>query len=382
MIGNAARITRDDFVPYRPFRAFALFVLSWLTLCAGGAHAFSVKQEIDLGKETSKEVEKEMPISKNETWQKEINDMGACFVPHVTRKDIPYTFRIIDAKDDLNAFSLPGGYVYFTERMWKILTPDERAAVMAHEIAHCDRRHAVDQMIKSQQRALWTLPIAVLTGGAGMMLVSVANWAAAMRYSRIMEREADELGIKMTQAAGYSPAGLVTSMKKLLHIESTYNHYEISEAWKSHPDTQKRVDYLTQAALSMGVPSDELYLKRVDDPTRLGNVTSNLKDMNVVAARTSVPLRYGDKVIIKKVLWNDEKQALAPTTVATAIVLTPGNFPTLVIETTKEQSILDVMPGDGVFPSPALTSSPTPDGEPSEPDLAVPGTSGENVRMP
>src|SRR5690349_17261537 len=96
--------------------------------------AFSVNQEIQLGKEVSLEVEKEMPLSKNEKWQKDVAEMGARFVPLVKRKEIPYQFHIVDAKDQINAFALPGGYVYFTERMWKIMTPDERAAVMAHEI--------------------------------------------------------------------------------------------------------------------------------------------------------------------------------------------------------------------------------------------------------
>lgn len=320
-----------------------------LTLCVGAAWGFSIAKEIKLGEDISKEVEKEMPLSKNEQWQHDIDAMGKKFVPYLERKDIPYHFHIVDAKDEINAFSVPGGYVYFTERMWKILTPDERAGVLGHEIAHSDKRHAVDQMIGSTQRALWTIPIAILTGGAGLDFLLAGNMAMAMRYSRKMEREADEVGTKLMQQAGYNPAGMVTAMKKLLHIEAAVNHYEISQIFSSHPDTGKRIDYLGQEAKELGARPDELDLKYVEAPSCLGNITGKLKDINVFAARTASALNYGQKVQIRKVLWDDKLQALTPQPIAEATVLTPGTHPTLVVATDKEQSFIEVMEGDGIF---------------------------------
>ncbi len=94
-----------------------------------------------------------MPPSKNQKWQDEIAALGNRLVPYVTRKEIPYHFNIVADKDNtVNAFALPGGYVYFTEHMWLILTPDERAAVLAHEITHCDMRHGINEASNEQQR--------------------------------------------------------------------------------------------------------------------------------------------------------------------------------------------------------------------------------------
>ncbi|OFX14375.1 MAG: hypothetical protein A2Z18_10990 [Armatimonadetes bacterium RBG_16_58_9] len=118
-----------------------LLGLAFLGIAAGAASGFSLEDEIKLGQEVAKEVEKEMPPSENQKWQDEISEMGKRFLPYVGRKDIPYHFRIVQAREKINAFALPGGYVYFTERMWQIMTPAERAGILAHEITHCDQRH-------------------------------------------------------------------------------------------------------------------------------------------------------------------------------------------------------------------------------------------------
>lgn len=323
-------------------------------LLGGAASGFSVEKEISLGDEIAREVEKQMPLSTNEQWQQEIASLGSRLVPFVNRPEIPYKFRVLDAKDQINAFALPGGYVYFTERMWRIMTPDERAAIMAHEIVHCDQRHGVDSAIRSQQRALWTLPLVILSGGAAASyLVTLGNAVVEQRYSRKMEREADELGIRLCKKAGFDPAGAVTSMLKLLHIESDQNHYEVSEIFASHPDTQKRIDYLTTAALELGARPEDLALKAVDDPARVGNVTRKSPDIRLIHASASRSLEFGEKVDIRKMLWDETAQALAPKTVAVATVLIPGTFPALVIENDDQQTFSDVMVGDGVYPASA-----------------------------
>ena len=321
--------------------------------------AFSVKEEVKLGTAAAAEVEKEMPPSKNAQWQSDIDAMGQRFMPYLTRKDFPYSFKIVDAKDQINAFSLPGGFVYFTERMWRIMTPDERAAVMAHEIIHCDKRHGVDQMLKSQQRALWMLPLIVASGGAAAELILLGNMAISQRYSQKMERQADELGIQLLAKAGYDPAGSVTSMKKLLNLESDTNRYEVSAIFASHPETLKRINYLTDAALKLGAKPQSLELKAVDDPDRLGNITAARVDNSIVSASTTKPLERGQKVLIKKMLWDDDARALRPKTIMTATVLTPGKLPLLTLRHNEEHVFAEVMAGDGVYPAES-PPAPTP----------------------
>jgi len=336
-----------------------ILLLSALPLAS---HGYSVAQEIKLGQDTAKEVEKEMPLSKNEKWQQDITQMGQRFMPYIKRKEIPYHFYVIEDSNHINAFSLPGGYVYFSERMWKIMTPDERAGVMAHEITHCDRRHAVNAMLKSEQTMLWTLPLIIASGGAAALAVGVGNAVIDQRYSRKIEREADEYGMKLDKAAGFNPAGMVTAMKKLLHIECNENRYEVSDILADHPDTKLRVQYLTQEAEAFGAKPSELELKTVDDPSRLGNIVRINSELGIIYARCDDALYYGDKVLIKKMLWDDNLNAIIPRPVAVATVLTPGEYAGLLVEKEKSAAVSDIMEGDGVYPIPveAPTTVPLP----------------------
>lgn len=331
---------------------FIVAIISILfAVCIGPAAAFSLEDEFKLGEQAAKEVEKDMPPSTNEKWQHDIDEMGQKLAAFVERKQIKYHFTVIQDKDTINAFALPGGYVYFTERMWRIMTPDERGAILAHEITHCDKRHGVDMMLKSQQRALWMLPVIIFGGGAAGSLAMWGNTIITQRYSRVMEREADEVGIKMAAKAGFSPAGAVTSMKKLLNIETNQNRYEVSAIFASHPDTQKRIDYLTAEAVALGAKTSELELKAVDDPARLGNIIRRMPEINTLYARTSKPLNYGQTVAIKKMLWDDETQSLRPKSIATATVLTPGSHPILLLKIDEDNALAEIMEGDGVYPA-------------------------------
>lgn len=331
-----------------------------VALSVSRASAFSVAKEINTGKQASAEVLKDMPLSKNEAWQHDIAEMGKRIASHVQRKEIPYEFRVVKPKDDdLNAFALPGGYVFFTERMWRTMTPDERASIMAHEITHCDRRHGIDMMLKSQQRALWMLPLIVVSGGAAQAILW-GNMVINQRYSRKMEREADEYGVKLCAAAGYNPAAAVTAMKKLLYMESSSNRYEVSAIFLDHPETQKRIEYLTQSAAALGAEKADMELMAVADPSRLGNVTARFNDLaNLVSAHSTVALERNQKVLIKKMLWDDDAKALVPTTIATAITLSPGRFPMLIVSVKDAYATGDVMAGDGIYPMPP-EAPPTP----------------------
>jgi len=344
--------------------------LTLLSVTSGGSWAVSLAAEIKIWQDASKEVVKEMPLSKNQKWQDGISALGQKLTPFVKRPQIPYHFAIVtDPKNTINAFALPGGYVYFTEHMWMILTPDERAAVLAHEITHCDLRHGIDESIKQQQRMLWTLPLMVLGGPAGVEAWMWGNWVVNARYSRKNERQADEQGVQLMKKAGFDHAGSVTSMKKLLSIENDQNRYEVSAIFLDHPDTQKRVDYLTKAALSMGAEQSELSLPTVSDPAMIGNIISKVPDMSVLYARTSAPLEFNQKVLIKKMLWDEDIQALGPKTIAEATVLTPGKLHTLDLENYKDFNFSDVMVGDGIYTAPQDTTPP-PAEPPAAPDAA------------
>lgn len=128
------------------FLAFSL-----LGSIAQSAWAVTLGEEIDLGFKIDAEIMRDNRLYQDSDAQKEINTYGKALVKHVKRPNIEYYFKILD-DDTMNAFSIPGGYVYFTSRLWNVLREDERKGVIAHEIMHVDERHALDAISKQRKR--------------------------------------------------------------------------------------------------------------------------------------------------------------------------------------------------------------------------------------
>ncbi|MCL6629245.1 MAG: M48 family metalloprotease, partial [Armatimonadetes bacterium] len=120
-------------------------------------------QEIEIGREASQQVEKQYPVNKDPQLNELVNDIGQNLVKYTTRQGIDYTFKILDVKE-VNAFSLPGGWIYINKGLIDATrnSRDQLAGVIAHEIGHVDARHHAEQ-IEDQMRV--NILIATLTKG-------------------------------------------------------------------------------------------------------------------------------------------------------------------------------------------------------------------------
>ncbi len=137
------------------------------------------------------------------------------------------SFHLIDDRQ-INAFAAPGGVIVITTGLIKMMdSVDELAGVLAHELAHSACRHLAERMKQAQKIGLATMA-AVLAGvvlgvaggeaslGQAVTLGGMAAGASAqLAYSRGQELEADQIGEKTMQQAGYSPAGAVSILEKL-----------------------------------------------------------------------------------------------------------------------------------------------------------------------
>jgi len=165
-----------------------------------------------------------------------------------TRKDQPYTFRVIIVdRPDVNAFALPGGtIVVFRGLLEKTKTAEELAGVLAHETQHVLLRHTTQQLL---QQASTGLLIAAMTGdatGAAAFGLKSAEAIGMLRYSREHEAEADLEGMKLLIAAGIDPRGMLTFFDTLKH-----EGQEIPDALKylaNHPQTEERIQTLSRYA--------------------------------------------------------------------------------------------------------------------------------------
>ncbi len=176
-----------------------------------------------------------------------LNDLGQSLVRHVEPQPFVYRFRIVQ-EPTLNAFALPGGYIYFhTGTILAAKDIDELAGVMAHEIAHAKRSHvarlAEKSAIPSLLASLLGIGAAVATGDPAAAIVAQGiNQSLMLAYTREIETEADSVGTVFMVRAGYDPRGMAGFFDRLLAIKESRPGFQIPPYLMSHPRTEQRLD--------------------------------------------------------------------------------------------------------------------------------------------
>lgn len=205
--------------------------------------AISPREEVQLGQQYAAQINQQLPIVEDAALNRYINMLGDRIARQGDRT-IDYTFYIVNT-DAVNAFAVPGGYVYvnrgFIEETDNLA---ELAGVLAHEIAHVEERHGVEQL-ERQQRANLGLTLAyVLLGRAPSGLeraaVQVGGAALFASYSRDSENEADATAIPLLMAAGINPIGLMTFFETMLE-ERERRPSTIEQWFSTHPLTEERL---------------------------------------------------------------------------------------------------------------------------------------------
>jgi predicted Zn-dependent protease len=195
-----------------------LVALGWLiTGCATnpvtGSSDFvlmSEAQEISLGQQYSTEIAKEMPAYPDPVLEELVQRVGKNLAQHSHRPGLEYHFTIVDSTQ-VNAFALPGGYIYITRGMLAYLNSEaELAAVLGHEIGHVTARHSVRQQSTSAVTGILGAVLAASTGIQGAdSLTSLASTAIVRGYGREHELEADRLGAEYLARSGYDPEAML-----------------------------------------------------------------------------------------------------------------------------------------------------------------------------
>lgn len=182
------------------------------------------------------------------------------------------TFTLVNS-DVVNAFAVPGCYIYITRGLLGIVnSEDEMASVLAHELGHIVGDHSERQQKRSFLRGLGVLAIGLLTGSE--RLTQIAGQAAqlfTLRYSRKQEYESDDLGIRYSREARYDPhaaADMLASLARheqfLTATRARDEARSIPEWARTHPLTENRIERARSAAAASGVGPDALPEKEAD----------------------------------------------------------------------------------------------------------------------
>ena len=217
---------------------------------------YSVEKEMALGKQLAAEVARQAKIVDDPIVSEYINRLGQNLARNSDAK-VPFSFRIIE-DDNLNAFALPGGYIFVNTGLIKIADEeDELAAAMAHEIAHVAARHLTCRATQNQLARLGTIPLGVMLGGLGGYAARQAANAAIpmtfLSFTRHDETEADYLGVQYMWAAGYDPNGAVSIFEKMESMRRS-EPGAVARLFATHPmdtdritRTEKEIDAILPA---------------------------------------------------------------------------------------------------------------------------------------
>ncbi|MGC8862279.1 MAG: M48 family metalloprotease [Armatimonadota bacterium] len=326
-------------------------VLVAAALAAAPARAVTLEEELELGRKLDAEILKQTPQISDKQALKEIDELGQQLVKGVQRPQIKYHFRILRG-DDLNAFSIPGGYVYFSEHLWNVLRRDERIGVLAHEIVHSDRRHALDAILKAQRRQIWISLIlaAARANRTWSDIADILHQVYTLKYSRGDERQADEVGVELCQKAGFNPAGLLLAMRKIRRFQAESGG-EPPKIFSSHPPTPEREQYLTRLLQSKGVPIPPEDVKEIPNPYKIGEVVA--VEGQQIKFTSSKPLQQGSVVWLMGWGWDYYYENRKQTPIARAVVTNASSPYIATVRFVSPDRASEITKGAGVYMPPA-----------------------------
>lgn len=204
----------------------------------------SQQQEVELGTDVAAQVSAELPLIKDAAVVNYITTIGNQLAKVTDTRNLAWHFTVVDSRE-VNAFALPGGWVYVNRGLIERATNmSELAGVLAHEISHVTLRHSVQQMQQAQGANTGVSLLCTLTkvceSGASQAAIGIGGSALFAKFSRTDETEADAEGVSTTIKAGISPYG-IPAMFKLLLAERTRNPGAVDAFFASHPLEETRI---------------------------------------------------------------------------------------------------------------------------------------------
>ncbi len=217
------------------------------------------KEEIRIGREAARQVERENRLIRNRRVADYIQDLGQRLALQSGRPDLRYRFKVIDSRE-ANAFALPGGFIYLNRGIIQLAENEsELAGVLAHELAHVSESHGVEQVEKAQKIGFGLGMLDLFLGrtrstkesltalGAGLFAQGVFS-----KYSRDAEREADRIGVETLRQTGMNPSGMVSLFHRMETLRKTQPGL-VENFFSSHPSLAERQENVAELL----VPADD-----------------------------------------------------------------------------------------------------------------------------
>ena len=226
----------------------AFCLVGSIASCAaiGRFNILSTEQEVEIGREAAREIERDLRLYSDPVVAAYINSLGQMLARYSRRSGLTYYFKVVDT-DEVNAFALPGGWLYVNRGL--ITTAEnesELAGVIGHEIGHVDRKHGARAISRQFGAAVF---VDATLGGKDAsakhrvirQVVAISTGMGQLKYGRDAEREADRFAVESTYAAGIDPEGTATFFEKLMAMQKK-EPGRLENLFSTHPPSRERVE--------------------------------------------------------------------------------------------------------------------------------------------
>lgn len=245
--------------PTAPLCATILLLLFALIALPAGARTTDAERK--MGREGAAEIAQHEKLLKDGPILARVEAVGKIVAAHTDEPDIHYTFHVIDSPD-VNAFSLPAGYIYvYRGLVDHVHSDDELAGVLAHECAHAAHHHVLKLLHEQNKMTLPTLGALLATilthsPAAGNLAygVEMIGQARMSGFSVKYEEEADHYGLLYLLHTPYNPVGMLTFMERLARKENRNGQANIDWGiYRTHPPSAERAAALKAELIAHGI---------------------------------------------------------------------------------------------------------------------------------
>src|SRR5207253_8840212 len=232
--------------------ALSAAVANAQTKIKSGFNLFSTSDDAQIGAQSAVAAEQQLPIVRDGSVNAYVNNIGQRLAANAGGPEFRSQFKVVNASD-INAFALPGGYIYVNRGVLEQARNEgEVAGVLAHEISHVALRHGTHQASKAY---LAQAGISILGGilgskvgqGTAQVINAVGGIglnALFLKYSRDLETQADVRGSQILAASGYSPIDMVNFFKTLENVDKSRKTSWLSD----HPAPPDRIARIQKEA--------------------------------------------------------------------------------------------------------------------------------------
>ena len=205
---------------------------------------YNEAQEIQIGQSSDPQIVQQYGLYDDPELAAYVDEIGQDLAAQSERPNLPWTFRVLD-DPVINAFALPGGYIYVTRGILGHMGSEaELAAVLGHEIGHVTARHGVNRMSKAQLAGVGLGLGSILAPELARSVGGLAQQGMQLlflKYSRDDERQADSLGFRYVDRTGYTPEAFVDMFSMLSASSSGSKGSRLPGYLLTHPEPEQRL---------------------------------------------------------------------------------------------------------------------------------------------